>query len=203
MFANFSHNLHPDTLQERWFGDLNRRALPIRRVHSNLPHRDGLGTDGFTVLKASPHVMSTVSCGKVQPVKTRLGKQGALRKLPGCIGTHSMLEETVTPVPCSPLVVGRRNQFGRYLASSPSQRACPHTSCKTISQDLSGAASLRARWKRSLFFYISHVTMIMQRVIIRHFPLFDSFELWSFVRTTLNSVSCFMVFPRPRLERQL
>ena len=33
-----------------------------------------------------------------------------------------------------------------------------------------------------------HLTMTMQRVISRHFPM--------------NSVPCFLVFPRPRLERQ-
>ena len=57
---------------------------------------------------------------------------------------------------------------------------------------------------RRLYFSGSFCTlrsMIMQRVISRHFP-FDSFERWSNVWTTLNSVSCFLVFPRSRLKRQ-
>ena len=33
-------------------------------------------------------------------------------------------------------------------------------------------------------------------------PIVYSFELWSLVRTTLNSASCFLVFPRSHLKRQ-
>ena len=46
-------------------------------------------------------------------------------------------------------------------------------------------------------------TMIMQRVIFRHFPIFTVLSSGHFVWTTLNPVSCFLVFPRSRLKRQL
>ena len=62
MFANFLHNLHPDTLQERiFFWNRNRRASPI--------------PSGAIELMVTPHgrinhEMFTVRCGKVQLVRT-------------------------------------------------------------------------------------------------------------------------------------
>ena len=45
--------------------------------------------------------------------------------------------------------------------------------------------------------------MSMQRVIFRHFPFFTVLNSGHFIWTTLNSVPCFLVFPRSRLKRQL
>ena len=43
---------------------------------------------------------------------------------------------------------------------------------------------------------------VMQRVIFLSLPIFTVLNSGLFIWTTLNSVSCFLVFPRPRLERQ-
>ena len=87
-------------------------------------------------------VVSTACVGKVQPIKIRLGKQGALRKLPRCIGTHAKSEETATPMPCAPLV---RWKLGRDMASNPSRRACPDTKYQN---DLPGFCQGRLRLER-------------------------------------------------------
>ena len=45
-------------------------------------------------------------------------------------------------------------------------------------------------------------SMIMQRVIFRSLPIFQVLNSGHFIWTTLNWVSCFLVFPRSRLKRQ-
>ena len=62
----------------------------------------GSKSSGFTIRRVHPNPSRRRN---VQPVKTTLGKQGGLRKRPGCIGTHSRSGETATPVPSLLLVV--------------------------------------------------------------------------------------------------
>ena len=78
------------------------------------------------------------------------------------------------------------NAFTFCLLSTPSQ---PH---QRFSSDL------QTLFVQHLVVYV-HLFMIMQRVISRHFPILNSGQLSG---PLLNSVPCFLVLSRSRLERQ-
>ena len=113
------------------------------------------------------------------------------------------------------------HQVGRKckIRGSPRRSHQSNGALENYQKQLQGQVRtmLAAFQERTQYRYRPTTDSALRKWIVRHaawlfdyatcnlssLSIFDNFELWSIVCTTLSSVPFFLVFPRPRLERQL